>query len=434
MLFAISLAMLTVAQDPPDPATARARLGEQLFQENRFSSSKGDFATACASCHMRTDPSGSRAFTDDLARSWRPWRRGDTGRDTLRNTPTILDLAESQFLHLDGEFLSLEQLSRETLIGRNFGWLPDERQEAVQHFRSVIQGDDGEHSYSRQFDQAYGLDAAALSPEALLQAIAVAMADYMRTLESKRDSPYDKFLAANAIDTEPLDRESSRAYGMRTLEHLTRLGREQHVTYVEGFGSAALTGYQVFLRSSGAGAIGNCVVCHVPPNFTDGSFHNTGVTQVEYDGIHGEGSFARLQLPERAELSEPDEKFRSIPSRTTPGFTDLGYWNFARIESSPLHRPGEPLAAFFDRTVARFKTPTLRHLASTGPYNHTGRFGTLELALEQKIRASELARLGELRNADPELVHVRILRRDIGALVTFLNALNEPSGRQAWSP
>ena len=103
---------------------------------------------------MRTDPSGHRAFTEDLSRSGRPWRRGDNGRDTLRNTPTILDLAEAQFLHLDGEFLSLEQLSRETLVGRNFGWLPDERLEAVQHFRSVLQRDVGENSYSRQFNQA----------------------------------------------------------------------------------------------------------------------------------------------------------------------------------------------------------------------------------------------------------------------------------------
>ncbi len=433
MLFALSLIVVTVAQDP-DPATARARLGEQLFQEERFSSSKGDMATGCASCHMRSDPTGDRAFTEDLSRSWRPWRRGDTGRDTLRNTPTILDLKDARYLHLDGEFLGLEQLSRETLVGRNFGWLPDERLEAVQHFRSVLQRDGGENSYRRQFDQAYGLDIASSSPDALLEGIGTAMADYMRTLESERDSPYDKFLAANNVDTEPRDRESSRAYGMRTLERLTRLRREQEVNYVEGFGPAALTGYEVFLRSSGTGAIGNCVVCHVPPHFNDGSFHNTGVTQLEYDGIHGEGSFARLQIPERAALAEPAEKFRSIPSRTTPGFTDLGYWNFARIEFSPLHRPGEPLAAFFDRTVARFKTPTLRHLASTGPYNHTGRYGTLDLALEQKIRASELARLGKLRNADPELVEIRFLGGDIGALVTFLNALNEPSSRPAWSP
>jgi cytochrome c peroxidase len=378
---------------------------------------------------MATDPTGSRAFTEALSRSWRPWRRRDPGRETLRNTPTLFDLSAAAYLHLDGEFLSLEELSRETLVGRNFGWFPDERREALEYLRSVIQGDDGKSSYSRQFEMAYGLDLASLTPEALLQAVATAMADFMRTLQSERNSPYDEFLAANAVDAEPRSGEGSRDYGLRTLEHLTRLRGEQAVTYVDGFGSIALTGYEMFLRSSGTTGVGNCVVCHVPPNFVDGSFHNTGVTQGEYDGLHGEGSFARLEIPNRMELPESLAQFRSIPSRRAPGSTDLGYWNFARVGSSPVYRTGESPAAFFRRTVARFKTPTLRHLASTSPYNHNGGYATLQRVLEQKLRASELARSGRLRNADPELAKVRISPDDIRGLVAFLEALNEGSRR-----
>jgi cytochrome c peroxidase len=71
---------------------------------------------------------------------------------------------------------------------------------------------------------------------------------------------------------------------------------------------------------------GNCVVCHVGPNFTDEQFHNTGVTW--RDGrIADQGRFA--------------------------------------ISGNPPDR-------------GAFKTPTLREVARTPPYMHDGSLATLE--------------------------------------------------------
>jgi len=90
-----------------------------------------------------------------------------------------------------------------------------------------------------------------------------------------------------------------------------------------------------------AGGIGNCVACHAAPNFTDFRFHNTGVTQVEYDGIHGSGKFETLAIPGLATRlahhdaylpatpAHPDAsgRFRAIPQAGSPELTDLGLWN-----------------------------------------------------------------------------------------------------------
>ena len=45
--------------------------------------------------------------------------------------------------HFDGEFASLRVLVRETLLGRNYGWLPTERKQAIAHIARVVRNDDG---------------------------------------------------------------------------------------------------------------------------------------------------------------------------------------------------------------------------------------------------------------------------------------------------
>ena len=82
--------------------------------------------------------------------------------------------------------------------------------------------------------------------------------------------------------------------------------------------------------------------------------------------------------------------------------------------------------------IASFKTPTLRNLAFTQPYMHTGGFTTIESALTELMRLSELARAGKVRSGDEELPRIRIKETDISPLVAFLKTLNEdlkPGGK-----
>jgi cytochrome c peroxidase len=194
---------------------------------------------------------------------------------------------------------------------------------------------------------------------------------------------------------------------------------------------------------------GNCFACHPAPEFTDARFHNTGATQEEYDSLHGSGSFARLTVPSYAERRrQPDRYlpatpvhphatgvFRSVPALNNPGATDLGMWNifanpdFPEVQSQMRtllcdSGPCDPKLQL-PRTIARFRTSTLRDLGHSWPYLHSGRMSTVEDVLHFYLRMSVLATNGQLRNADPELTRISLDEQDLTALAAFLRSLDE---------
>jgi hypothetical protein len=87
---------------------ASVRLGERLFRDARFSTPKGDLPASCSTCHLLDeDPQGVRGYADFFNRSWVSSRMKDRRRLEIRNSPTILDVADMPRLHFDGEFASL---------------------------------------------------------------------------------------------------------------------------------------------------------------------------------------------------------------------------------------------------------------------------------------------------------------------------------------
>jgi len=86
---------------------------------------------------------------------------------------------------------------------------------------------------------------------------------------------------------------------------------------------------------------------------------------------------------------------------------------------------GPPPAAALPLTIARFKTPNLRDLGSSGPYLHTGRMDTIEDVITFYQNFSNLARGGAVRNADPQLSGISLGNAAVDPLVAFLNSLNE---------
>jgi cytochrome c peroxidase len=182
---------------------------------------------------------------------------------------------------------------------------------------------------------------------------------------------------------------------------------------------------KTFFRTEGIESAGNCVMCHTPPLFSDLSFHNMGISQSEYDQVNGEGSFAELEIPAASAARRPSPQFRETPSRQKPGCADLGFWNFVDVKATEFRRAGETDDRFLRRMIGAFKTPTLRNLSFSQPYMHTGGFTTVESALAELMRLSEMARAGKVREGDEELSRIRITEADIAGLVAFLSTLNE---------
>lgn len=407
----------------------QVRLGERLFREDRFTTAKGDLTTSCAVCHLTDqDPQGHRAFTDFFNRSWVPFRPEDPRRTEIRNSPTLLDVALMPRLHLDGEFKSLEELVAGTFSGRPMGWLPGEEEQAFNQVQSVLLADkatEASASYREQFKAAFDVELEKLSRDQIIGLVSKAVADFMRTLRSKQDSPYDRFVKLNGLAAATAEGENSKAFAARMLAKLAELESKKVLKLGNGFNQTALAGFRIFLRTEGSASVGNCVACHAPPLFTDNSFHNLGVSQVEFDRLNGAGKFAQFEIPDAANAKRPSPKFREMVEKGRLGVADLGHWNFVDLKTSLLRRSGESDDQLLRRMIGAFKTPTLRHLAYTEPYFHSGDYSSLEDVLREIIRLSELARAGQLREPDEELLKVRLKETDVSPLKAFLAALNE---------
>jgi len=359
-----------------------------------------------------------------------PFRTGDPRRDELRNSPTILDAALMPRLHFDGEFTSLEALVKGTLAGRPMGWLPGEEQQAFDRLRKVILSDKDQSgrrdsTYRAQFVAAFGVDPDKLTASQLGDQIAQAISDYMRTLKSRRTTAYDRFVQANTLDGAPAAGEDAKSFAARLLAKIDKLEKSRALKLSSAFDADALSGMKTFFRTEGNDSAGNCVMCHTPPLFSDLSFHNMGISQSEYDQVNGDGSFAELEIPGASAARRPSPRFRETPSRQKPGCADLGFWNFVDVKATQFRRAGETDDRFLQRMIGAFKTPTLRNLSFSYPYMHTGGFTTVESALAELMRLSEMARAGKVREGDEELARIRINEADIGVLVAFLNTLNE---------
>jgi cytochrome c peroxidase len=364
-------------------------------------------AMTCRHCHLGDDflppnlfspkdlkakqigqPLTGRVYCDFEKRSRVP-DRADKLTHTTRNTPTMVNLtvvrSNRQLLHFDGEFISVEDLVADTLTGRNFGWLPREKDVAVHHVAQVIREDDGNNRLARGYSQGipykalllgadehipnhlrlpveYRLSLDRATDREILAAIGVLIHAYMNPLRFGQDgqgrpfeSPYDVFLKKNGLPRAPTCGESDRAFAARLVSSVESLKHPRWVTADDGslilhqqafvFGEQELEGLKLFFDRRA----GNCISCHVPPLFTDGGFHNNGTSQLEYDSLFGNGAFAALDIPNMKTRNQNVDaylppsydhplataRFRTAPSQEMPGYADLGAWNILGNPAMP---------------------------------------------------------------------------------------------------
>jgi len=467
----------------------------------------------CATCHMVEEQQnvpgrGMRSYADFNRRTPIPLRE-DGRTQTTRNTPSMVNVDIDRdtpfFLHFDGQFTSVDELAIAGLTGRNFGWLANESDQALAQIVKVIRLDNGNDSLAKEYFGSYaqvfaGTDASIpkqfvlpseyrmnvvqASDTQIIAAVGRMIGVYEKSLQFKKDSdgnysdsPYDLFLKKNNLPRKPLNGENNLSYARRLRTAIVSVQDFQFVSEKDGnfklstqkftFGPTELQGFQIFLaensddaslyrranpRSKGGG--GSCITCHAPPDFTDFKFHNTGATQIEYDGIHGVGTFAHLGIPDLKERNDNPEiylgpsaahpkaagMFITPPSALRPGFTDLGLWNVvgnpgisnpqAAIKSLLCSTENSVSAncsdnVLLERALALFKTPSLRDLGQSQPYLHTGQKDTLEDVIRFYQATAALEKLGRLRNGAPELSFIDLAPEDVAPLASFLSSLNE---------
>lgn len=253
-----------------------------------------------------------RGFTDG-----RSIAVGFGGRLGQRNTPTILETGFQQLSFWDGRVEGVARQAIQPLTNPNeLG--NQTRSQVYRRIGSLI-------DYQNLFTAAFG------SPAINDRTFSVAIRAFEQSIVL-RDAKIDRRLAG----------------------------------YSRALSTSAERGFALFSRLP-------CMECHVPPSFTDGAFHNTGITF--FTGTDDQGRIAIVPPAQR-------------------------------VEDSTQRRA--------------FKTPTLREVQRTAPYMHNGTVADL---------ASVVAgyNLGWQRNgqrdarADPRIVPLGLTAEQMADLTEFLS-------------
>jgi cytochrome c peroxidase len=235
----------------------------------------------------------------------------------------VLNTAFNESLFWDGRATSLEQQAADVVLNAEE---MHATAEMVRERLSKIQ------QYTNDFAAAFG------DPQVSFARVAQAIATFERTLTS-RGNAFDSFLRGNT----------------------------------NALSDAALRGLHLFRTTA------RCLNCHNGPNFTDGRFHNEGLT---YYGRK---------------------------------YEDLGRYEITR----------DP------KDVGRFKTPSLRNVTRTAPYMHNGLFdldGVLNMynaGMPTPRRQPEHERDPLFPEKSPLLKPLGLNKQDLADLKDFLGALTE---------
>jgi len=145
-----------------------------------------------------------------------------------------------------------------------------------------------------------------------------------------------------------------------------------------------------------------CISCHFGPNFSDGEFHHPFLSELSLKGDLGryEGITKVLQNPFNA-----NSQFHDADKEKSRNKLDYVYKN---IEFR-----------------AQFKTPSLRNVATTYPYMHTGEFQTLEEVLDYYNTISE--RMDPNNHQEVLLKSLDLTTSEQNNLIEFLKTLTDES-------
>jgi len=212
----LGLPVITYPKDNPQ-TTEKIALGELLFNDKRFSTTK---EVSCSTCHLP-----EKAFTDSPLKV----SEGINKLKGTRNAPTVINAVYAETLFWDGRSPSLEDQALHPFVNPVEMGLKDH-----EPILNIVRSDP---DYQKRFKAVFGKSAKDITINEVIQAIAA----FERTIISG-NSPFDRWY-----------------YG----------GEEDALT------EAQKRGFNLFINE------GRCVSCHLieqtQATFTDNLFHNIGV-------------------------------------------------------------------------------------------------------------------------------------------------------------
>ncbi len=242
---------------------------------------------------------------------------GCDGRTVSRNAPTLLNVGFRRWLYWDGQ---KDSLWAHPALPLSRETEMDTTKEAV---RERLQA-----KYRLEYAELFGQEPDEHTPERAVANVGKAIAAYLRTLVFV-DAPFDDQLQ-EFITAAEADIASGQDVRVRALP--------------------IYLGLKVFVRK------GRCHICHKGPNLTDDRFHNLGVDE---EGREDRGREAGIELV-LADIYRGDGEYSDAPEVGKP-----------KLQSIDALLPPEG-------ALGSFKTPSLRNVALSAPYLHTGRLNTLE--------------------------------------------------------
>ena len=298
--------------EPLNAPAANLLTANKVALGRRLFSSKMLSRTSEVSCATCHDP--ARAFSDA-----RTLAVGVAGRTGTRHSPALINRGFGESFFWDGRASSLEAQVVMPIAD------PNEMDFTVAGAVTRLQRDP---SYAKEFSAAFGRPVNARD-------LGYALASFVRSIVSG-DSRVDRYL-----DGDDAALSATEARGMRVFR--------------------------------GAGL---CTTCHKGGNFTDESFHNTGIAWAGRPGGAGGAGGEFLDEGRAAITGKPDDG-------------------------------------------GAFKTPTLREVTRTAPYMHDGSLPTLEAVVDYYDRGGNVNPL-----LDPEIRPLRLSTEEKRALVSFLASLS----------
>ena len=261
-----------------DESEGLERLGADLFAELLFNNQGTDYAIACSVCHALGESVAGKA--ERFYADYTPTSLTAGRETTARNAQTLAGVHRAEVFGWDGAYDSMEDMILEKLIGKQYGWNPEARDEAIDNAAYVLL-DEGHNAisgvpYIEQFQEVYGLDLESLERPEVATAAARALADYTRTFDFSMTSRWDAFTEQNRFRKAPNADEDIMNYAASIESRIYNQEGRGLIRRPEGFTEAAYEGFKTFFRVFDVESVGNCVRCHVPPTFSDYSLHGAG--------------------------------------------------------------------------------------------------------------------------------------------------------------